>query len=131
MFHFISSTISSTHAKKWAIIGFWVALIATSILMFVPGQPPKSTGFMHWDKIQHASVFMLLIKLAWAAYPHKKSLGAILLVIFGAVIEILQSALTTTRMGSTGDWIADIVGLIIGMSICALLLSNKYFQTNR
>ena len=127
MFHFISSN----YAKKWAVIGFWAALFIISILMFLPGKPPKNTGFMHWDKIQHASVFMLLIKLAWAAYPHKKSLSAILLVVFGAVIEILQSALTTTRMGSTGDWLADIVGLIIGMSICALLLSNKYFQTNR
>lgn len=121
MFH----SISTTHARKWAIIVFWFVLFATSILMFVPGTPPKNTGFMHWDKIQHALVFMLLIKLAWAAYPHKKLLSAILLVIFGAIIEILQSALTTTRMGSTGDWIADIVGIMLGMSICALLLSNK------
>ena len=131
MFHFISNTISSTHAKKGAVIGFWVALIVISILMFVPGKPPKNTGFMHWDKIQHALVFMLLIKLAWAAYPRKKMLSAVLMVIFGAIIEILQGALTTTRMGSTGDWIADIVGIMLGMSICALSLSNKYFQTSR
>ena len=122
---------STTYAKKWAVIGFWVALFVISILMFVPGKPPKNTGFMHWDKIQHSLVFMLLIKLAWAAYPHKKMLSAVSMVIFGAIIEILQGALTTTRMGSTGDWIADIVGIMLGMSICALLISNKYFQTSR
>ena len=117
---------STTYAKKWAVIAFWVALFVISILMFVPGKPPKNTGFMHWDKIQHVLVFMLLIKLAWAAYPHKKMLSAVLMVIFGAVIELLQGALTTTRMGSIGDWAADIAGLLIGMSICALLLSNKH-----
>lgn len=116
---------SSNFIKKWASILFWTALFTTTVLMFIPDKSSQNTGFKHWDKVQHALVFMLLIKLAWLAYPHKKLFTALSLVIFGAVIEILQTILTTTRIGSTGDWMADIVGILLGICICALLLSNE------
>lgn len=126
MHHLYHRLVSNTVAKKWALVSFWLAFLSTSILMFVPGSPTKENGFMHWDKIQHALAFMLLIKLAWSAYPNKKYMAVIMLVIFGAAIEILQATLTTTRTGSTGDWIADLVGILIGMTICVTL-----FEKNR
>ncbi len=126
MHHLYHRLASNTVAKKWALLIFWLAFLAISILMFIPGSPPKENGFMHWDKIQHAIAFMLLIKLAWSAYPNKKYIAVITLVLFGAAIEILQATLTTTRTGTTGDWIADVVGIMIGMTICITL-----FQKNR
>ncbi len=126
MHHLYHRLASNTVSKKWASIIFWLAFLSTSIVMFVPGSPTKENGFMHWDKIQHVLAFMLLIKLAWSAYPNKKYMAVIMLVIFGATIEILQATLTTTRTGSTGDWIADLVGILIGMAICVTL-----FEKNR
>ena len=126
MHHLYHRLASNPVSKKWALIIFWLAFLSTSIVMFVPGSPTKENGFMHWDKIQHVLAFMLLIKLAWSAYPNKKYMAVIMLVIFGAAIEILQATLTTTRTGSTGDWIADLVGILIGMTICVTL-----FEKNR
>ncbi len=126
MHHLYHRLTSNTVAKKMALTIFWLAFLTVSILMFVPGKPPQADGFMHWDKIQHAVAFMLLIKLAWSAYPNKKYLAVITLVLFGAAIEVLQATLTTTRTGTTGDWIADLVGIMLGMTICVLL-----FQKNR
>lgn len=125
MHHFYHRLKSNTMAKKWALIIFWLAFVTTCILMFIPGEPPKETGFKHWDKIQHAIAFMLLIKLAWSAYPRKKYAAVVILVLFGAAIEVLQATLTTTRTGSTGDWIADVVGIMIGMSVCAFMLQKN------
>ncbi|MBX9676728.1 MAG: VanZ family protein [Methylotenera sp.] len=125
MHHFYHRLKSNTVAKKWALIIFWLAFVTISILMFVPGEQPKQTGFKHWDKIQHAIAFMLLIKLAWSAYPRKKYTAVIILVLFGAAVEVLQATLTTTRTGSTGDWIADVVGIMIGMSVCAFILQEN------
>jgi VanZ family protein len=50
------------------------------------------------------------------------------LAIFGAIIELLQGILTTTRTGDFNDWLADIVGILIGLMI---VLMYRQFKPKR
>ena len=104
---------------------FWAMLIATTILMLIE-LAPKQTGWMHWDKIQHVLVFMMLSLLGAHAYLHRYYL-AIALILYGAMIEVLQNMCTITRQASIYDWVTDIVGVYVGLVFFALLqkITNK------
>ena len=48
-----------------------------------------------------------------------KALGITLAIsiVFGALTEIMQETLVPSRIGSVYDWIADVIGSIIGVLI--------------
>ncbi len=98
---------------------FWVMLIITTISMLIE-LAPKQAGWAYWDKLQHMLVFMMLLLLGANAYLHKYYL-AIGLMLYGAIIEVLQSMFTLTRHASIDDWLADVVGICMGLLIFALL----------
>lgn len=83
--------------------------------------PPKQGGWPYWDKVQHLLVFMLLASLAFLAYRKARWLSAVLLVLYGAIIEWLQGLLTITRMPSVGDWLADVAGVMLTLILCLLI----------
>ena len=104
---------------------FWAMLIIATISMLIE-LAPKQTGWMYWDKVQHVLIFMMLSLLGASAYLHKYYL-AIGLILYGAMIEVLQNMFTITRQASIYDWVADVVGVCIGLLIFALLqkITNK------
>jgi VanZ family protein len=91
---------------------FWLLLGAVTYGMLIE-LPPKPNGWAHWDKVQHIGVFMVLTFLACWAFPRRRWLLATVLIIYGAAVEWMQSALTVTRMASLGDWLADVVGVLL------------------
>ena len=104
---------------------FWAMLIITTIAMLIE-LAPKQTGWMYWDKVQHVLIFIMLSLLGANAYLHKYYL-ALGLILYGAIIEVLQNMLTITRQASIYDWVTDVVGVCIGLLIFALLqkITNK------
>lgn len=55
----------------------------------------------------------------WFIYPF------LFLILFGGLIEILQGTLFKPRTAELGDWIADIIGLLIGTLLAKWLLAFK------
>jgi VanZ family protein len=98
---------------------FWALLIITSAFMLIE-LPPKQGGWPHWDKLQHALVFLVLTLLGVIAYASKKHILAIGLIAYGASTELLQGMFTITRLASMNDWLADVVGICIGLLIFTL-----------
>lgn len=47
------------------------------------------------------------------------------LIIYGALIEIMQSTLTTSRFGDIWDWAADGIGVFFGIAIYVKLIKVK------
>lgn len=78
------------------------------------------------DKVLHMSAYILLTVL-WSTYATKLwaeinlnrvlPIVIILLTIYGIVIEVLQSKLTTTRMSEFGDIVANLLGIVFGIII--------------
>ena len=107
---------------------FWALISFTTVVMLIE-LAPKQGGWPYWDKVQHATIFAVLTTLgtlALANLAFRRNIAKICigLATYGALIECLQSTLTMTRIASIGDWLADIVGIGIGLFLWILLIKN-------
>ena len=94
-------------------IAFWIACIVFGFLCLIPTSYLLSGLFNWWDKAQHIFAFFYLSGLGILAYQKAVGRVAIGLLIYGALIEVLQW-LTGWRSGCLADWLADGVGILIG-----------------
>lgn len=106
---------------------FWTLVAIVSMFMLIE-LAPKEDSIKHLDKIQHAIVFLILSIAGCLAFKEKVLTITIGLIIFGAVIELLQATLTTTRTGDVNDWLADVSGILIGLGI---ILIYRQFKPKR
>lgn len=118
------------------IIGYWkswivVSAIAYGCLLREPLYllPPIE----HEDKWIHWLAFMTLtIVLLWDS--HKMGLktwnmwvvASVIPVIYGGFIEILQEKFLYPRTGDWIDWLADCIGVIMGIGLW--LIRQKWYE---
>ena len=100
--------------------GFWAGTAALLAALLVPQadlpQLPAS------DKIEHVVAFAIVSLLAGLAYRRAVALRlALVLIVGGAVVEIVQAMMPYGRTGDPKDAIADLLGVALGMSIAFLL----------
>ncbi len=101
---------------------FGFGLVLATVLLLMPSYAvPKAFDF--YDKAQHGLMFSTLTMAGLLAYPKRVKTTVWGLVCYGGLMEVLQSLLTTTRHGEWFDWLADSVGIIVGLG--AYLLSQK------
>jgi VanZ family protein len=110
--------IKSWHKYAIAIIYF----IIITILFFLPGSVlPKNDWLskIWFDKWVHLGLFLILFFLfSWAGnISHRNQLYLLFttLVVYGITIEIFQDQLVSNRSFDWGDWVADILGALIGI----------------
>ena len=103
---------------------FWLLLVLTTLLMLIELKP-QAANYIYADKLQHALIFMVLALIGLLAYFHKRWFVLGGLILFGLVIEILQSAFTLTRQASLADWLADLAGIAIAIGIVAIIKKFK------
>lgn len=94
-------------------IPFFVVVTVTLVMLFSPGSTVPS-GPPNSDKITHLLMFLAL---AVAARYAGLRTGWILLggVVYAAASEVLQAVLPIQRSGSLWDWLADVIGLVVGL----------------
>jgi VanZ family protein len=105
----------------WRVL-FAVAVLVTLVLMLVPIHTTAG-GVPHTDKVAHILVFAVLGWMALAAWPHRLSVIALGLGLYGPLIELLQ-ALTPSRTASVADAAADWVGLALGLALARLWIQR-------
>lgn len=115
----------------WLVAG---AAVWLTVWLSLFREPPSPTHGHGIDKVEHALAYfvtMLAVLLAGVWRPGRgpgrfpgarwwiagAALGA------GALIEVLQSALTTNRQGDVRDWLAEVVG--VGLALLALRLLER------
>ena len=96
------------------IFGF--GLLLTTVLMLMPSYAvPKAFDF--YDKAQHSLVFVTLTLAGLMAYQQRLKTVCLGLFVYGGLIEVMQSTVTTTRHGDVFDWFADGMGIVVGLSV--------------
>ena len=96
---------------------FWSCAVAVLVLSLLPATPElPTTG---WDKSNHFLGFCVLAVLGLQAYPARLIHVVTGLLIYGGAIELLQS-LTSYRLGDWLDWLADAIGVMIGVAISSV-----------
>ena len=102
--------------KAWPVYArwlFWLACLVVLAAALTPGKYLPSIIFDWWDKAQHALAFAGLAGLGLIAYPSRTTRVLVGLLPLGAGIELAQAA-TGWRNGDVLDWLADVVGLMLG-----------------
>lgn len=100
-------------------------LMAVSYLALTP-TPPKAAD-LGWDKLNHFSAFGTLMVLAGRVWPGRWMLGALGLLAYGGLIELLQTQVPG-RAAEWADLLADGIGILLGL---ALLAALRRLSTNR
>lgn len=93
---------------------FFTGLALVTVLSLIPGSSVPQ-AFQFWDKAQHALGYVALAVTGCLAFPQRAVLVCCGLLAHGAVIEILQGTMTTTRFGDVFDWFADATGILVGV----------------
>ncbi|SNC62254.1 VanZ family protein [Polynucleobacter victoriensis] len=87
-------------------------MLLMTTLFLVPQEFVSSDIFDWWDKAQHALAFGLLMLLGFVVYAKYFWRMMMSLILYGAVIEIIQSW-TGWRQGDVMDALADMVGVLV------------------
>ena len=104
---------------------FCFGLVLATVLLLIPSYAvPKAFDF--YDKAQHGLMFAALTMVGLLAYPQRVKTVFWGLVFYGGLMEVLQSLLTTTRHGDWFDWLADSVGIAVGLGV--YWLSQKFVK---
>ncbi len=100
---------------------FLVYCVFITILFCLPGSAFPSDTWMSriWlDKWVHVGIFSILVILFALAFPSCKYVWILLIcAIYGLLIEFLQNGWIPNRSFDLGDWLADLVGIMVGMVV--------------
>ena len=93
-----------------------------------------SNFFSFTDKILHFGAYVLLtflwgryLMLLKPTYSLKKvlSIVSIFLILYGIIVEVLQTELTKNRVGEIEDVVANVVGIIFGAIVFRYIINWK------
>ena len=102
------------HRSTFRVL-FWLALVVAYIAAILPqDSAPSIPSFS--DKGHHVLAFIVLGLLLRLAYKVNYWYGLLILVGFGAFIEVSQY-FTETRVAEEKDVIADLIGSFIGLKL--------------
>lgn len=99
--------------RLWRLAFGALLLIVMALSLLPVGAELPSTG---WDKTNHLLAFAMLACLGCLAFPQRIRPVLIGLLLYGALIEVLQS-LTSYRFAEWGDLLADTIGMLPGWAL--------------
>jgi hypothetical protein len=97
-------------------LAFAAALGLTLVMALVP-QPPELLPMAVSDKVQHAIAFAILAGLGACAWPRRLAQIAVVLIIIGGLIEILQMIPVLHRDAEFADWAADVAATLAALLV--------------
>ncbi len=126
--HWLSLALHASQPAQWR--ARWCNLLAVMVaaiswLAFEPTSGPDL--FEQADKLRHLAAFASLAAVAILAgepRPHQARNVALWLLAYGAFIELVQSQLPT-RSASALDWLADALGIALGLLLAGALRRLK------
>jgi len=100
-------------------VSFGVLVAAVFVACMIP-VPEALTVFSWQDKLEHVLSFLCLAVLGMIGWPRRVGQLTTGLVLYGGLIEVAQS-FTSWRSGDVLDWLADSVGVMLGLAAIVAL----------
>ncbi len=98
--------------------------MATLLVLYLSLTPAPPSDGLGWDKANHVAAMVVVTLIAfYALRPASRRavlLGGMYALLLGALIELLQGTLTTTRSAEWSDLLADTVGVAFAMLVLYL-----------
>lgn len=93
-----------------------LVLLLCAILYLALSPTPAPSADLGWDKLNHAFAFWVLTGVARRAFTWHAATTALMLLGYGALIEVLQS-FTPNRSAEWADLLADALGIALGIAL--------------
>jgi VanZ family protein len=103
---------------RWATL-VWV--FATLLILGIPSGAVPRSGIPNADKITHALIFACGSFLALRGWPSRRAAVVSLVSLFALLAELWQVVLPTHRHADSMDTLANIAGVLLGVSIALLI----------
>jgi VanZ family protein len=110
-------------AAQW----IWAAFVFIIHVAPVDTERVSRFDFPFADKWIHGVLFFLLAGVSFLARESKRSMrNSVILIIttcalYGAILEWMQFSFTDERSGDVMDWLADFLGVLIGLYVAKLI----------
>jgi VanZ family protein len=102
---------------------FAVVVLVSLAVLFAPGRDVPPSPY-ETDKVVHGGVFLALaLTGSWAGV--RRTVLAVALPVYAAGSELIQTIPALQRDGSIGDWLADAVGVLLGLLLWAWLTRRR------
>lgn len=108
----------------------FLALLILVTYLLLMEMPPAPPSWPYKDKVQHIVVFLTLSISGGLAFQKRSFFVYLMLACYGALMEVLQSVLTVTRVASVYDWLADVTGVLLAILLLRMLKSARIFTNN-
>lgn len=99
-------------------------MLAAGLLALLPQAWRNELLPARFDNIGHLVAFFVLSLFSAFQWPHRRMLASLLLLLFGAAIELLQ-LFTPTHSASMGDFFRDLLGIAAGMAAALMLQAGR------
>ena len=104
------------HAPAW-IVASVLLVIAVLYVSLAPLHVPVDLP-THFDKVEHAAAYVFLVVWFTGLVARPRYWRVVVaLVVFGLMIEFLQSAMPFGRQGDPWDVLANVTGIGIGLAL--------------
>ena len=104
-------------------LAFAAALGLTMVMALLP-QPPELPVALS-DKTQHATAFAILAGLGACAWPRRLAQIAVVLIIIGGLIEILQMIPILHRDAEFADWATDVAATLATLLVVRMIQGKR------
>jgi VanZ family protein len=108
-------------------LALWGLLVAGVIVgSLLPADELPAPPFAGFDKLEHAFGYGVLSAYGVMLFARRRTQAwaAVGLVVLGMAIEIAQARWTSSRSGDPTDVLADLVGVLAGLSIASTALAR-------
>ena len=102
----------------------FVAALGLTLVMALLPQPPELPMAMS-DKVQHATAFAVLAGLGACAWPRRLTQIAVVLIIIGGLIEILQMIPALHRDAEFADWATDVAATLAALLMVRMIQGKR------
>ena len=90
----------------------FVAVVLLSLVVLFAPRTPSEHAIPNLDKVVHAVLFLLLAATTWWRFAGHR-VGLLAVVVYGAVSEVIQATVITSRDGDVRDFLADAAGALL------------------
>lgn len=108
-------------------LAFAAALGLTLVMALLP-QPPELPMAVS-DKVQHATAFAVLAGLGACAWPRRLAQIALVLIVIGGLIEILQMIPALHRDAEFADWAVDVAATLATLLVVRMIQGKRASAT--
>jgi glycopeptide antibiotics resistance protein len=110
------------HGRTLLVVGW---LLIAAIVFGSLTSKGADIRFLFSDKVRHLSSYLILMVYFSGLYPRERHpMLALAFFLLGAMLEVLQGTLTTTRHMDVLDLTANTLGIVLGFVFARLGLAQ-------